>query len=130
MIKNSEDYIKLATMVYNKHFSGFKRFKEDLIQEGICSLLQNEDKYDSSRGQWSSFAYKVIHNAMAFFLRSEKKQDFHLLEDDLDSFENLSDGSFEEDLLKALDAKTDLCLKKKIILNRCELSLCVKPQFI
>jgi RNA polymerase sporulation-specific sigma factor len=49
----------------NPHF-------DDLLQEGLISILGALPKYDSGRGKFTSFAFSCARNGMVSFLRKEK----------------------------------------------------------
>ena len=59
---------KLVPFTYNKYFATHKNHKDDLLQEGFLSLINCIGKFDASRGQFSTFAIKVIKNAMSRWL--------------------------------------------------------------
>lgn len=109
MLKDYNDYIKIATNVFNKQFAGFKKFKEDLIQEGICALIEKESNFDFSRGSFSTFSYIVCRNAMAQFLRKERKVYLDIPLDSVSEF-----LSYEIDSTFKLDKLSDLKDLKRI----------------
>lgn len=66
--QNNED-MKWACFVFKKHFKNCPFLREDLIQNAVLTLLKNKNKFDNTRGEYSTFAIKVCKNSMANYLR-------------------------------------------------------------
>ena len=47
----------------------------DIISDTFCSILQNINQYDSSRGAFSTWVYNIAQNAAYAWLNHEKKQE-------------------------------------------------------
>lgn len=47
----------------------------DIISDTFCSILQNINQYDDSRGAFSTWVYNIAQNAAYAWLNHEKKQD-------------------------------------------------------
>jgi RNA polymerase sigma-70 factor (ECF subfamily) len=47
----------------------------DIVSDTFCSILQNINQYDPSRGAFSTWAYNIAQNAAYAWLNFEKKQE-------------------------------------------------------
>lgn len=66
--------VELVYYVFNKYYSKYRQFEDDLIQEGLMGLWKACQCFDESRGvKFSTFAVKVIYNQMGMFMRKEAK---------------------------------------------------------
>jgi len=59
---------KLVPFTYNKYFTAHKNHKDDLLQEGFLSLINCIGKFNVDKGQFSTYAIKVIKNSMVHWL--------------------------------------------------------------
>lgn len=73
--------LKLVGFIYRKYFSRFEYIKDDLIQEGNIALWKSTSKYDSSKGEFSTFAGVIIKNKMNNYIRKEINYRKHLVVD-------------------------------------------------
>lgn len=94
--KDYEEDKRISNLVFNKYFKKSYRFKDDLIQESLIMLWKNRTKFDETKGEYSTWAFKVSLTSMLMFLRKEKK-----------NFNNLSLDyeiqGFEEGEMKFVD---------------------------
>lgn len=80
---------KIVYFTFNKYFSRFLRYKDDLLQEGFIGLLKCIDKFNSERGEFSTFATTAVKNHMAMWLKKETRG--------LDKKVYLEDMGYEDD---------------------------------
>lgn len=66
-------YINLVHEVINKHFSGYRKEYEDMVQSGIVGLLTAKKKYDPQKGNFVSYAYGYILGYINNFINYENK---------------------------------------------------------
>jgi RNA polymerase sigma factor (sigma-70 family) len=75
----------MGTDVYKKWFSGFERWKEDIIMEAVAGFIGAEDKFDDDRGvSFSTFGYLCAKNRVLKYLRGERKYYGKVSDADLD----------------------------------------------
>lgn len=66
--------VELVYFVFNRYYSKYRQFKDDLIQEGLMGLWKACQSFDESKGfMFSTYAVRVIYNQMAMFMRKEAK---------------------------------------------------------
>lgn len=80
---------KIVYFTFNKYYSSFWRDKEDLLQEGFLGLWKCIDKFDASKGEFSTFATTAVKNAMALWLRKDKRGENKVV--------SIEDASFEDE---------------------------------
>ncbi len=71
--KDYQEDLKISQWVFNKHFSKFLSYKQDLIQESLMKLWQAKTRFDETRGNLGTFKVIVSINAMKICLRKERR---------------------------------------------------------
>lgn len=100
--------LELAGKIYNKHYNGFFKIKEDMIQHSLLQLWISKNKFDKSKGNIKSFICAIIYNSYNVYLRNTYYKD----KDMLTSMDvNMSNGDKEETTLLDTIGKIDLKYK-------------------
>ena len=73
-IENYEEDRKIANFVFSRKYLRYTKYKDDLIQSAVISLWLKRSKFDETKAKYFTFASMVCYQAMAHFLRKEKKQ--------------------------------------------------------
>lgn len=68
--QNNEE-LKWANFTFNKYFNHYVECRNDLIYSAVLQLLKSKNKFDESKGSFSTFAVKVCKNAMLAYLKKE-----------------------------------------------------------
>lgn len=67
-----EKNVGLVYRVFNERFQQYRRYEDDLIQEGMIGLWKACQSFDESRGvAFSAYAFVCIRNEMGSYLRKE-----------------------------------------------------------
>lgn len=67
-----EKNVGLVYKVFNERFQQYRRYEDDLIQEGMIGLWKACQSFDESRGvAFSAYAFVCIRNEMGCYLRKE-----------------------------------------------------------
>lgn len=67
-----EKNVGLVYKVFNERFQQYRRYEDDLIQEGMIGLWKACQSFDESRGiAFSAYAFVCIRNEMGSYLRKE-----------------------------------------------------------
>ena len=111
MYKTAEDYTRIATDVYGRHFKGYYWMKEDLVQEGVCNMWAAEVAYDESKGCWSTFMYKCCLNAMMLLIRRENKHLRNVKNISLDEIQDIIPDESTEEIKLSQMGKVYDCLE-------------------
>lgn len=68
--QNNEE-LKWANFTFNIYFNHYVECRNDLIYSAALQLLKSKNKFDESKGSFSTFAVKVCKNAMLAYLKKE-----------------------------------------------------------
>ncbi len=71
--------LELAGKIYNKHYNGFSRCKEDMIQHSLLQLWSSRNKFDESKGNIKSFICAIIYNSYNVYIRNNVYRDKDVL---------------------------------------------------
>ena len=100
--------LELTGKIYNKHYNGFSRCKNDMIQHSLLQLWESRNKFDSTKGNIKSFICAIIYNSYNVYIRNNVYKD----KDMLTSMDvNISDDGKEETTLLDTIGKIDLKYK-------------------
>lgn len=108
---------------YAKYLTGDDHQAEDVVQEALIKAFVNLKGFNSNRGKFSSWIYRICHNEAVSLLKSEKKwvsmDKYEWLKESFAGKENV-----ERDFLKK-EAKKEVrsCLGKLAVDYRAVLSL-------
>lgn len=100
--------LELAGKIYNKHYNGFSRVREDMIQHSLLQLWISKNKFDESKGNVKSFICAIIYNSYNVYLRNNVYKNKDMLTS-MDA--NISDNDKEETTLLDTIGKIDLKYK-------------------
>lgn len=89
----SGEVLAIVNAVYNEHFAGYYKWKDDLIGEGVLGVLVCEQKYNPSKGKFIVYAWRSAWGRMMAWCRSECKHRVGQVEvDDLDNYAGVANG--------------------------------------
>lgn len=71
--------LELTGKIYNKHYNGFSRCKNDMIQHSLLQLWESRNKFDSTKGNIKSFICAIIYNSYNVYLRDNVYRDKDVL---------------------------------------------------
>lgn len=71
--------LELAGKIYNKHYNGFSRAKEDMIQHSLLQLWISKNKFDSTKGDIKKFISGIIYNSYKTYIRNNVYKDKDML---------------------------------------------------
>ena len=90
----SGEVLAIVNAVYNEHFAGYYKWKDDLIEEGVLGVLVCEQKYDPSKGKFIVYAWRSAWGRMMAWCRSECRHRVGQVEvEDLDDYAGVENGS-------------------------------------
>lgn len=64
-----ENDSKIATFIFNKYFSKYKFYKEDMIQESLIHLFKARKTFKSGGATYRTYACRCSYNCMFNFIR-------------------------------------------------------------
>jgi len=71
--------LELAGKIYNKHYNGFFKIREDMIQHSLLELWSARNKFDESKGNIKSFICAIIYNSYNVYIRDNVYRDKDVL---------------------------------------------------
>ena len=70
-----DENVGLVYYVFNKYFHMYRNMEDDLLQEGLMGLWKACQTFDPLKGtEFSTYAVKVIKNAMGMYVRKETRR--------------------------------------------------------
>lgn len=71
--------LELAGKIYNKHYNGFFKIREDMIQHSLLELWKSRNKFDESKGDIKKFICVIIYNSYNVYIRDNVYRDKDVL---------------------------------------------------
>jgi RNA polymerase sigma factor (sigma-70 family) len=109
---------KIYNFIYYKTFH--KETTEDLTSKTFMKALENIDKFNSSKGKFSSWLYRIARNLVIDYYRTKKNvaniDDIYDLIDDTNILKNLQDKEKLQEAKKFLEKLSEE--QKEIVIMR------------
>jgi RNA polymerase sporulation-specific sigma factor len=101
-----EQNMNLVYFIINKDYPTY-RYDEDIVQSGMLGLCKAADKYDASRGKFSTYAGRCIRNEInREFIRRKPHQNLISLDANIGEDSTLGDVVMGDDNIVYIDDKT------------------------
>ena len=92
----------IPPVIFDKHFRGFLKYKDDMVSEAQLQVWRSKNKFDSTKGKLESFMATICFNSFNKYIeRNIYKHKDDLLSIDLVEFSNSDYGD-------SRNSKTDL----------------------
>ena len=92
----------IPNVIFDKHFMGFLKYKDDMIQTAYLQIWKSKNKFNPSKGKLESFMATICFNSFNKYIeRNIYKHEDDLLSIDLVEFSN-------SDYRDSRNSKTDL----------------------
>lgn len=87
-----EDNMNLVYYLINRYYPNYNK-DEDVIQEGMVGLVKAADRWDESKGKFSTFASKCILNQIKRYFIVQSRHFYQLSLDTVLPVNSLDDGT-------------------------------------
>ena len=93
----------IPNVIFNKHFLGFLKYKDDMIQTAYLQIWKSKNKFNPSKGKLEGFIATICWNTFNKFIRDNVYKD--------------KDNMINIDLVEYMNADYDGRNEKRELIN-------------